>query len=212
MVAMAAMETTQSSPAMQGRAVSVSVDSLDVVASSHSTGAQGAAASTPSGAADSLAVVDPADQDEKVVKVELANLSAATSKEDIDDEDGETADDLETVKTRGNAWAAKKTVAQGMMDIALLTSNANQLRYLIMYGKQSSTYVISITLIAISILLQVAVGVVLIFKGKSDLKGEEKKAHANKLNNYVVVGVFLVTIINVFAASFSDVSPAPASP
>ena len=43
----------------------------------------------------------------------------------------------------------------------------------------------------------------LIFKGKFDLSGESKMVHANRINNYVVVGVFLVTIINVFIAAFS---------
>jgi hypothetical protein len=52
-------------------------------------------------------------------------------------------------------------------------------------------------------LLQVAVGVCLIFKGRFDMAGDSKHYQANRLNNYVVMGVFLVTIINVFAATFT---------
>ncbi|KAF6201502.1 hypothetical protein GE061_003893 [Apolygus lucorum] len=47
------------------------------------------------------------------------------------------------------------------------------------------------------------VGIFLIFKGRYDLKGQEKLEAANTINNFVVVGVFLVTVINVFIASFS---------
>jgi hypothetical protein len=53
------------------------------------------------------------------------------------------------------------------------------------------------------IFLQVAVGVCLIFKGRFDMAGDSKHLQANRLNNYVVVGVFLVTIINVFIATFT---------
>ncbi|XP_066995508.2 ninjurin-A isoform X2 [Anabrus simplex] len=110
---------------------------------------------------------------------------------------------IKTPPTAANTYAAKKTVAQGMMDIALITSNANQLRYLLEFSQNSPTFYMNVILITISLMLQVAVGVSLIFKGRYDLGGEAKMAHANRLNNYVVVGVFMVTIINVFVAAFS---------
>ncbi|XP_014292259.1 ninjurin-A isoform X2 [Halyomorpha halys] len=108
-------------------------------------------------------------------------------------------------------YAAKKTVAQGMMDLALITANANQLRYVIQYQSSSPTYYFVFTLIVISILLQIAVGICLIFKGRFDLKGDEKRIQANAINNYVIVGVFLVTVINVFIAAFS-IGPEAAPP
>ncbi|KAG8236489.1 hypothetical protein J437_LFUL016400, partial [Ladona fulva] len=106
-----------------------------------------------------------------------------------------------------NTYAAKKTVAQGMMDIALLTANANQLRYLLEYSRDSPTFYLNVILIIISLILQVAVGISLIFKGRSDLGGKSKHEFANRLNNYVVIGVFMVTIINVFVAAFSISGP-----
>jgi hypothetical protein len=54
-----------------------------------------------------------------------------------------------------NTYAAKKTVAQGMMDIALITANANQLRYILEFGHRNTAFYITTTLIVISILLQV---------------------------------------------------------
>ncbi|KAI4471430.1 ninjurin-related [Holotrichia oblita] len=103
-----------------------------------------------------------------------------------------------------NSYAAKKTVAQGMMDIALITANANQLKFLIQFTDPNGvSFYVSVILIVFSILLQVAIGVCLIFKGRLDFKGHSKKHTAKVINNYVVIGVFLVTIINVFIASFT---------
>ncbi|KAG7189673.1 hypothetical protein KM043_017345 [Ampulex compressa] len=113
---------------------------------------------------------------------------------------------------QANSFAAKKTVAQGMMDVALITANANQLRYLIEYQRDSPTFYVILSLIIISLMLQVAVGVSLIFKGRFDIKGQSKSINAQRINNYVVVGVFLITIINVFIASFSISAPPTATP
>ncbi|XP_043285746.1 ninjurin-A-like [Venturia canescens] len=109
-----------------------------------------------------------------------------------------------------HTYAAKKTVAQGMMDVALITANANQLRYLVEYQRNSPTFFVNVFLIVVSLLLQIAVGVSLIFKGRYDIRGKGKSPQALKINNYVVVAVFLITIINVFVASFS-VSSSPVS-
>ena len=56
---------------------------------------------------------------------------------------------------------------KGMMDIALLTANANQLRFLITYNKESQTFLISVILIITSLLLQILVGFAIIFKVKN---------------------------------------------
>ncbi|XP_012214572.1 ninjurin-A-like [Linepithema humile] len=104
---------------------------------------------------------------------------------------------------QASTFAAKKTVAQGMMDVALITANANQLRYLIEYQRNSPMFYVVMILIIISLLLQIAVGISLIFKGRFDIKGKSKSVNAQRINNYVVVAVFLITIINVFIAAFS---------
>ncbi|XP_049819074.1 ninjurin-B-like [Aethina tumida] len=138
-----------------------------------------------------------ADQDE-IDSRRHKNDSFEELQEEINEEE-----EAKLAQKASNNYAAKKTVAQGMMDIALITANANQLRYIIEFNKNSSTYYLNLTLIVISLLLQVAVGVSLIFKGRMDLRGESKHQNAKRINNYVVVGVFLVTIINVFIASFT---------
>ncbi|XP_073968319.1 ninjurin-A isoform X2 [Bombus fervidus] len=97
----------------------------------------------------------------------------------------DTTDKKSQAYKQSNTYAAKKTVAQGMMDVALITANANQLRYLIEYQRESSTFFLILSLIVISLFLQVAVGVSLIFKGRFDIKGQSKSQQARKINNYV---------------------------
>lgn len=55
-----------------------------------------------------------------------------------------------------NRYATKKTIAQGMLDIALLTANASQLKYILQVGEKHEFYTLMLTLISISIILQVS--------------------------------------------------------
>lgn len=135
---------------------------------------------------------------------------------------------------REESFASKKTAAEGMMDIALLTANANQLRFLFAYNAESKTYYMSVSLIIASLILQVAVGVTLIFKVRElplyychcplidsssgcavvgpQRQMKNKGRRASWTNDFLVVGVFLVTVINVFAASFTTTHSPTASP
>ncbi|XP_034172314.2 ninjurin-A [Osmia lignaria lignaria] len=134
-------------------------------------------------------------------KLEVQMIEEVVIKDSVPSVD--TTDKKSQAYKQSNTYAAKKTVAQGMMDVALITANANQLRYLIEYQRYSPTFLIILSLIIISLMLQIAVGVSLIFKGRFDIKGQSKSLNARRINNYVVVGVFLITIINVFIAAFS---------
>ncbi|CAH1286518.1 unnamed protein product [Diabrotica balteata] len=122
--------------------------------------------------------------------------------------DVEAAEDQE-IKKPANSFAAKKTVAQGMMDIALITANANQLRYMVEYNQHSSTFYVNVILICLSLVLQLAIGITLIYKAWFYMQGKSKSLAAKKLNIYVTAGVFAITIINVFIASFTVTGPAP---
>lgn len=64
-----------------------------------------------------------------------------------------------------NHYANKKSAAESMLDVALLMANASQLKA-VMEQKDSPFYVPLITLISISLILQIVVGVMLIFIGK----------------------------------------------
>ena len=54
-----------------------------------------------------------------------------------------------------NRYATKKTIAQGMLDVALLTANASQLKYVLQLGDKHPFYELMLSLIVISIILQV---------------------------------------------------------
>lgn len=55
-----------------------------------------------------------------------------------------------------NRYATKKTIAQGMLDIALLTANASQLKYILQVGEKHEFYTLMLVLISVSIILQVS--------------------------------------------------------
>lgn len=97
-------------------------------------------------------------------------------------------------------------MAQGLLDIALLTANASQLKNL-METENHPFYTLSLTLLSISIVLQILVGIVLIILGRMDVDEilrQRKKDNkmAVLFNDAAISGVFLITVINVFIASF----------
>lgn len=54
-----------------------------------------------------------------------------------------------------NQYATKKTLAQGMLDLALLTANVSQLKYLLDVGELHPYFHILLPLIILSICMQV---------------------------------------------------------
>lgn len=101
-----------------------------------------------------------------------------------------------------NIYQHKKTLAQGMMDLALLSANANQLRYVLQTDGGHPYYYPSLVMIATSLLLQIAVGIGLIWNSRYNVKNKGEMCKAEKANNWTVIGIFLVTILNVFISSF----------
>ncbi|KRG07741.1 ninjurin-A isoform X2 [Drosophila mojavensis] len=108
-----------------------------------------------------------------------------------------------------NAYQHKKTLAQGMMDLALLSANANQLRYVLETNRQHPYFYPSLIFISLSIIFQIAVGVGLIWNGRYNIKDEREICRANKINNYTVIGIFIVTVINVLISAFAVAEATP---
>jgi len=104
-----------------------------------------------------------------------------------------------------NVYQHKKTLAQGMMDLALLSANANQMRYVLQTDGRHPYFYPSLIMISMSLLLQIAVGIGLIWNSVYNVKKHEQMCKANKANNWTVIGIFLVTILNVFISSFGVV-------
>lgn len=104
-----------------------------------------------------------------------------------------------------NVYQHKKTLAQGMMDLALLSANANQLRYVLQTDGRHPYFYPALVLIGSSLLLQIAVGIGLILNSRYNVKDDDQMCKADRANNWTVIGIFLVTIFNVFISSFGVV-------
>ncbi|KOB78606.1 Uncharacterized protein OBRU01_01518 [Operophtera brumata] len=86
-----------------------------------------------------------------------------------------------------------------MLDIALLTSNASQLKYVLQVGPKHEFYTLLVVLISISIVLQVAMGLVLLSLNMlRDCRFHDPRHRASALNiNYgTTASAFVVTVLN----------------
>lgn len=61
-------------------------------------------------------------------------------------------------------YHTKKSAAEGMMDISLLTANANQLKFILYYNQGSRTFHPALSLILLSLVFQLSIGFLLIFR------------------------------------------------
>jgi len=101
-----------------------------------------------------------------------------------------------------NRYATKKTIAQGMLDIALLTANASQLKYVLQAGNKHPFYTLMLTLISISIVLQITAGVCMLVLGSLNMNKPKNQNLANILNNVVTIKVFIIAVLNIIISSF----------
>uniref|UniRef100_A0AAQ6IS54 Uncharacterized protein n=1 Tax=Anabas testudineus TaxID=64144 RepID=A0AAQ6IS54_ANATE len=101
-----------------------------------------------------------------------------------------------------NHYATKKSAAQSMLDVALLIANSSQLKTVLYVGPQYHFYIPLIVLLSLSILLQIIVGLLLVFIAKYDLNDVRKQSRLNSMNNMATVFVFFIVLINIFITSF----------
>uniref|UniRef100_A0A8D8QPP6 Ninjurin-1 n=1 Tax=Cacopsylla melanoneura TaxID=428564 RepID=A0A8D8QPP6_9HEMI len=101
-----------------------------------------------------------------------------------------------------NRYATKKTIAQGMLDIALLTANASQLKYILQVGAKHEFYKLMVGLISTSIVLQIIVGVMFLIIGGLNINKPCDCRSATILNDLILIVIFLISIINVVISGF----------
>ncbi|XP_066527742.1 ninjurin-1 isoform X3 [Hoplias malabaricus] len=106
-----------------------------------------------------------------------------------------------------NTYANKKSAAESMLDVALLMANASQLKAVLEQGPSFSFYTGIIALISISLILQVLVGVMLIFIVKWNLNDESKHYQLNLLENISTAMIFIIVVVNVFITAFGVQKP-----
>ncbi|XP_047661989.1 ninjurin-1 isoform X1 [Tachysurus fulvidraco] len=106
-----------------------------------------------------------------------------------------------------NTYANKKSAAESMLDVALLMANASQLKAVMEQGPEFTFYIPLITLISISLVLQIIVGVLLIFIVKWNLNDESKHYHLDVLENISTALVFIIVVVNIFITAFGVQRP-----
>ncbi|XP_022910999.2 ninjurin-2 isoform X1 [Onthophagus taurus] len=122
--------------------------------------------------------------------------------EDITGSDGNVASEI-LKKLDANSYATKKTIAQGLLDVALLTANASQLKYILQVGEQHEFYHLMLGLIITSIILQIIQAIVCVFVGSSiNINKAEEQDNANLANNSILALNILLVIVNVLIAGF----------
>ncbi|XP_066263136.1 ninjurin-2-like isoform X3 [Euwallacea similis] len=102
-----------------------------------------------------------------------------------------------------NKYATKKTIAQGLLDVALLTANASQLKYVLQVGEKHEFYSLMLTLISISIVLQVGQACLCVLLGTAlNINKEDHCPNANKANNIILCVNIAIMAVNVLISSF----------
>ncbi|XP_043562824.1 ninjurin-1-like [Chiloscyllium plagiosum] len=105
-----------------------------------------------------------------------------------------------------NTYARTKTIAQGFLDIALFTANASQMKHLLQQGPEIQFYYFLFVLLCISIILQLIVAALLIYKGSKNIECDDPERRLSDrvhlLNNIVTGLILVITAVNVFITSF----------
>ncbi|KAK6175677.1 hypothetical protein SNE40_014079 [Patella caerulea] len=101
-------------------------------------------------------------------------------------------------------YAVRKTVSEGLLDFALLMANASQLKALLDVKPESrdNLFIPMLTMIGLSVVMQVTVGVLLLILGSREAKTEDGANRKNAINNAVTGLILFITVVNVFVAAF----------
>lgn len=90
-----------------------------------------------------------------------------------------------------------------MLDLALLSANANQLRYVLDTNVRNHYFYVSLSLISTSLVLQILVAIALVFKSRYNIDHLEGYENADRVNNFILIGILLITISNVVSSAFA---------
>lgn len=107
-----------------------------------------------------------------------------------------------------NRYATKKTLANSSFEVALLVTNAVQLKNLLgNKTQQDSLWYIGLTLVCLSLFIQVINACVLVLLGKDDISKEQKQQRLVSLNNFSLILSVLLAIVNVVLNVLVAVDP-----
>jgi ABC-type sugar transport system permease subunit len=104
-----------------------------------------------------------------------------------------------------NDFQMKKTFAQSLMDVALFSSNAKLLHDLVEDWKREThdtDFFVCITLTAISLVLQVVLGLGFAIHATHNLEKAHHIRKANRMNNWICICTVIITIVNILIPIF----------
>ncbi|CAD7083757.1 unnamed protein product [Hermetia illucens] len=96
-----------------------------------------------------------------------------------------------------NSYATKKTIAQAILDLALLAANASQLKFILSVGEKHEFYHIILWLVVASIILQVIQAIICIILGLVlNINQVDEQKAADIVNNICLCVVVLIVAVN----------------
>ena len=134
----------------------------------------------------------------------MAELNS--DKEKIDPERAECKKILEPYES-ANAYSTKKTVMQGLLDLALLTRNTKILRDYIVGHTGTGVHTVVIVLCCLAILVQIASAFMFMVIGRWNWDVELNRAKLHRLNNATMVLVLLSIILDGMLTVFDQREP-----
>lgn len=97
-----------------------------------------------------------------------------------------------------NTYQNRKSYGTVMMDFALLVTNVNQIQHIIKnFSRENPVFCVGLFLVSLSILLQIIAGICLAINCRYNVKNCDDICKADRLNNWIMVLIFLITAINV---------------
>jgi len=106
-----------------------------------------------------------------------------------------------------NKYNTRKTLAKGLLDVALLSSNINNLKRLLRdQGTDAQHPLFEWVMggLLLSVCLQVLIAFILLFIGNKDVNKEEDQDSAMQWNDILTGFVLVQTIVNVTVTQFMD--------
>ncbi|CAO1415465.1 unnamed protein product [Diamesa tonsa] len=102
-----------------------------------------------------------------------------------------------------NTFASRKTLAQGMLDLALLTANVAQLKRIMYSGPEHRFYTLLMVAILFSIGLQMVQAIIMcILAIVFDLNKTDDHKRGNIANNILVIFTIVSVVINIIISTF----------
>ncbi|GJQ73273.1 hypothetical protein Trydic_g13645 [Trypoxylus dichotomus] len=101
-----------------------------------------------------------------------------------------------------NAYSTKKTIAQGLIDITLLSSNAGTLNFVLKVGQMHRFYSFLLVAVGASISIQLLQTFLCLLLGRLDINKRENHTCASALNDCILYTNAILILINGFISAF----------